>query len=117
MTVFNYDQAVHYLLLGGMLFLSVTIIFCLIYAIRGPRLTDRIVGINMVGVKTILLITMVGIYLGEGYLVDVAIVYGLLSFLAVVVFSRLVLQFKLKKSNGGAKAPKIEEAGEAHGNS
>ena len=92
-----YDQAVNYLLLSGMLFLAITIFFCLYFAVRGPKLTDRIVATNMIGVKTILLIVMVGIYVGEGYLVDVALVYALLSFLAVIVFTRFMLQFKLNK--------------------
>lgn len=79
------------------MFLSVTIFFCLIRAILGPKLTDRIVAINVIGVKTIILITLVGIQIGESYLVDVAMVYALLSFLAVVVLTRFVLQFKLNK--------------------
>lgn len=95
--MFDYSSAVHLLLLVGMMFLSVTIFFCLIRAILGPKLTDRIVAINVIGVKTIILITLVGIQIGESYLVDVAMVYALLSFLAVVVLTRFVLQFKLNK--------------------
>ena len=95
--MFDYDQAVHYLILISMLFLSVTICFCLYFAVRGPKLTDRIIATNMIGVKSILLIVLVGTYIGEGYLVDVTLVYALLSFLAVVVFTRFMLQFKLQK--------------------
>lgn len=99
---FNYDQAVHVLMLFGMIFLAITALFCLIRAVLGPKLTDRIVAVNMTGVKTMLLIVMVSVFIGESYLVDVALVYALLSFLAVIVFTRYVLQFKqhrLKKSN------------------
>jgi multicomponent Na+:H+ antiporter subunit F len=85
------------LLLIGMVFLSGTIFFCLLRAILGPRLTDRVVAVNMIGVKTILLIVMVAIYIGEGYLLDVALVYALLSFLAVVVLTTFVMQFKQGK--------------------
>ena len=95
--MFDYASAVYLLLLASMLFLAVTIFFCLVRAIKGPKLTDRIVAINVIGVKTILLIVLVGIQIGEGYLVDVALVYALLSFLAVVVLTRFVLQFKLNK--------------------
>lgn len=100
---FNYDQAVHYLMLFGMLFLAATVLFCLIRAVMGPKLTDRIVAVNMVGVKTMLLIVMVSVYIGETYLVDVAVVYALLSFLAVVVFTKFVLQFKLNKIKNSRK--------------
>lgn len=95
--MFNYDTAVHMLMLGGMLFLSITAMACLVRAVKGPKLTDRIVAVNMIGVKMMLLIVLVAIYIGEGYLVDVALVYALLSFLAVVVFTRFVLQFKQNK--------------------
>jgi len=95
--VFDYDLALRYVLLGGMIFLSVTIFFCLVFAVRGPKLTDRIIATNMIGIKTILLVVIVGIYVGEEYLVDVALVYALLSFLATVVFTRFMLQFKLNK--------------------
>jgi len=41
--VFNYELAVEYLLLCGMSFLALTIFFCLFFAVRGPRLTDKII--------------------------------------------------------------------------
>lgn len=96
--VFDYEQGVRILLLCGMIFLSVTVCFCLLRAVMGPKLTDRIVAVNMIGVKTILLIVLTGLYIGEYYLVDVALVFALLSFLAVVVLTQLVLQFKIKKA-------------------
>lgn len=95
---FDYEQAVHYLLLAAMLFLSVTVCLCLLRAVMGPKLTDRIVAVNMIGVKTMLLILLTGIFIGEFYLVDVALVFSLLSFLAVVILTQLVLQFKTRKT-------------------
>jgi len=96
--VFDYDAAVGYLLLIGMCFLSITIFFCLFFAVRGQRLTDKIIATNMIGVKTIILVVMVGVYFGEGYLIDVAMVFALISFLATVTFTRLILQFMFNKS-------------------
>ena len=96
--MFDYDVAVGYLLLIGMCFLSITIFFCLFFAVRGQRLTDKIIATNMIGVKTIILVVMVGVYFGEGYLIDVAMVFALISFLATVTFTRLILQFMFHKS-------------------
>ena len=95
--MFPYANAVRLLLTFGALFLSVTAFFCLIRAIRGPKLADRIVATNMICVKIIVLIVIVGAYVGEEYLIDVAFIYTLLSFLAIVVFTRFMLQFKLNK--------------------
>ncbi|MCL2791708.1 MAG: monovalent cation/H+ antiporter complex subunit F [Spirochaetaceae bacterium] len=96
--MFDYDQAVNILLLVGMYCLTITIFFCLFFTIRGPRLTDKIIGVNMIVGKSIILIILVGVYMGEGYLIDIAFVYALISFLATIVFTRLILQFMLHKT-------------------
>ena len=93
--MFDYAQAVRYLLLAGMIFLSATIFFCLYFAVKNPRLNDKVVAINMIGVKTVLLIIMVCFYIEETSFVDVALVYALLSFLATIVLTRFVIHFKV----------------------
>ena len=94
--MFNYDQAVNYILLAGMMCLSITIIFCLYFAIKGPKQTDRMIATNMISAKAVIIIVMVSYYSGEEYLLDVALAYALLSFLASIVFARLFLGNKLK---------------------
>ena len=79
------------LLAFGMIFLSITVCFCLLRAILGPRFTDRIVAINMIGIKAIILICMLAFYMGEDNLLDISVVYALISFLAVVVLSKVYL--------------------------
>ena len=96
--MFEYAQAIRFLLLAGMLFLSGTLFFCLFFVIsRGHKITDRIVATNMIGVKVILLIVIVAAYVGEEFLIDVAFVYALLSFLATVVFTHFLVQFRVNK--------------------
>jgi len=63
----------------------------LIRAIKGPRFTDRIVGINMVGTNGIVFTCILSVYLNEAFIVDVALVYALLSFLAVIILCRVVI--------------------------
>lgn len=94
----NYSEMIRLFLHIGIVFLAITMIICLVRAVRGPKLADRIVATNMICVKTILLIVMVAVYLGEGFLVDVALVYSLLSFLAVVVLTRFMLGVKINKA-------------------
>ena len=92
------DDIIRIMLHFGTLFLSITMCVCLVRAIRGPTLADRIIATNMICAKTILLIVIVGVNLGEGFLVDVALVYALLSFLAVVVLTRIMLRSYMEKS-------------------
>ena len=103
--MFVYEDAVRLLLHCGVLFLLITMCFCLIGAVRGPKLADRVVAINMIGVKATLLLVIFGVSVGfdEAFLVDVALVYALLSFLAVVVLTRFMLQVKLLKAKQKAK--------------
>ena len=93
------------LLLGGSAFLSVTIFFCLWRAMLGPRFTDRIIAVNIVSTKVVVLISMLSLYIGKSYLVDICLVYAIISFLSVVVLARAVLDRRIrteKAANGRA---------------
>lgn len=93
-------------LLGCMIFLAICTFFCLVRAIKGPRFTDRLVGINMIGTIGVVFICMLSVYLREAFLVDVALVYTLLSFLTVVILCRVVMLHH----QGRLLAKKREEA-------
>jgi len=64
------------------------IFVCLIRAILGPRFTDRIVAINIISTKVIIMIAILSCLFEENTLLDAAIVYAMISFLAVVVLSK-----------------------------
>ena len=85
------ETAYKILLWCGISFLSVTIFFCLFRGVLGPRFTDRVVSVNIIGTKTIIMIALLSFLLEESALVDIAMVYALISFLAVVVLSKCYL--------------------------
>lgn len=60
-------------------------------SIIGPRIADRVIGINMTGTIVIMMIGILTLRRKEGYLIDVAMIYALLSFLAVVVLCRIFI--------------------------
>ena len=82
------ENAFSYVLIGVMVCLTVGLGFALVRAIRGPRMADRIVGINMTGSLTTAIIAVLAVYLKESWLLDVCIIYCL-SFLAVVVLAKI----------------------------
>jgi multicomponent Na+:H+ antiporter subunit F len=94
----EYSEIIGIFLQIGIIFLSITMILCLVRAVKGPKLADRIIATNMVGIKTIMLIAMVAVYIEGDFLIDVAMVYALLSFLAVVVFARYMLRVKANRA-------------------
>ena len=71
--------------------LGVAVILCMIRAFKGPRFTDRVVANNMIGTITIAIMAILSVWMDADFLVDVCIVYALLSFIAIVVLTRLVI--------------------------
>lgn len=71
-------------------FLAIGVCIVFVRAIKGPRFTDRIMAINMIGTMTTVIICILSAYLNEVWIIDVALVYTLLSFLAVVIICRVV---------------------------
>ena len=72
------------LLIAALLALAVGI-FLALRAIRGPRVADRIMGVNMIGTMSTACICILSVLLRQSWLLDVGLIYCLISFLAVVV--------------------------------
>ena len=69
--------------------LAVMLVLCLIRAAIGPRIADRLVAVNMIGTMVIVSIAILALVKNEGYLVDICLIYAMISFLAVVVLTRI----------------------------
>lgn len=78
------------ILIFAIIFMSIIIIGSMYRAVKGPLATDRLIAINVIGTKTIILILMIAIVHKENYFVDVAIVYALISFTASVVIAKYI---------------------------
>ena len=88
--------------------IGVLLLLCLIRAIRGPRIADRVIAVNMMGTLTVIIICILAFMMGEGYLVDVSITYTMLSFLAVVVLTKIYMGVYREKRR------KAEEEAQRH---
>ena len=78
------------LLLGFALgVLTLLALACLIRCILGPRISDRVMAINVTGTITVIMVALTVLLLGEGYLADIALIYAMLSFLAVILLSKV----------------------------
>ena len=69
--------------------LAVMLVLCLIRAVIGPRIADRLVAVNMMGTMVMVSIALLAVLKNEGYLMDICLIYAMISFLAVVVLSRI----------------------------
>ena len=86
------DTAYNVMLWCSIVFLSVSVLFCLLRGILGPSFTDRVISVNLISSKTIIMIAILAFLLDESGLVDIAMVYALISFVAVVVLSKCYIR-------------------------
>lgn len=70
----------------------VTIALGLARAFMGPTIYDRILAINMVGTKTVLLIAVFAVLSERTIMIDIALMYALINFIGVVAVLKLVEQ-------------------------
>lgn len=71
--------------------LAVLVIITMIRVILGPRISDRIVAVNMISTQTIVMVAVLAVYLEEVGLADISILYAMLSFLAVVILTKIYI--------------------------
>ncbi len=70
----------------GMCFLM---LFSMYRAIFGPTVLDRLIGVNAIGSKTVVLLLLIGVLYGRvDMFVDIALAYAFLNFVAVIAASR-----------------------------
>lgn len=84
--------------------LAIMLLLCLLRAILGPTIADRLVAVNMMGTMVMVIISILALLMGEGYLVDICLIYAMISFLAVVVLTKVYtgvyLEAKDKEKEG-----------------
>ena len=93
----------HIVFIAALIFLAVMLMLCLIRAIIGPRIADRIVSVNMMGTIVMVMIAILALMQEEGYLVDICLIYAMISFLAVIVLTKVYMGVYLErkeKQNG-----------------
>ncbi len=64
--------------------LVVAIALMLIRALNGPTLYDRVLAVNSIGTKIILLLGVIGFLTGRPDFLDISILYALINFVATI---------------------------------
>ncbi|MEL6827895.1 MAG: monovalent cation/H+ antiporter complex subunit F [Pseudomonadota bacterium] len=64
--------------------LIVAIALMLIRALSGPTLYDRVLAVNSLGTKIILLLGVIGFLTGRPDFLDISILYALINFVATI---------------------------------
>lgn len=75
--------------IGILIFMTILLFACLLRAVLGPRVADRVVAVNMMGTMVMVMIAVFALLLDEGYLADICLIYAMISFLSVVVLTKV----------------------------
>lgn len=68
--------------------LLLTITLSLYRVAKGPSTYDRILGINVIGTKTIVILVLIGYEFERPSFFDIALLYAILNFLATTVIAK-----------------------------
>ena len=96
-------------LLVVVVILSALSLLSLLYAILGKRFTDKIVATNLLGTQSVSIIVILAVILGADYVLDISLVFALLSFLMVIVLCRFVQNHVLSKLRGEKETEEEEK--------
>ena len=94
----------------ALVIIGLLIIACLVRAIRGPRIADRVIAANMTGTLIVITICILSFLMNEGYLVDIAMIYTMMSFLAVVLLTKVYMGIYREKR----RQAELTKEGEHH---
>ena len=86
-------------LLVTSLTILLAVLLSLYRVVAGPSIIDRIIGVNVVGTKTIAVIVLTG-YLFDRveFFIDIALLYALINFIGTLAFSRYFEQKGVENS-------------------
>ena len=89
----------HTFLLVTSLTILLAVLLSLYRVVVGPSIIDRIIGVNVVGTKTIAVIVLTG-YLFDRveFFIDIAFLYALINFIGTLAFSRYFEQKGVENS-------------------
>ena len=60
-------------------------VFLVLYrAIKGPTIYDRVLAVNVIGTKTVVLLAIIGFIYARPHFLDIALVYALINFIATI---------------------------------
>lgn len=100
------EAVYHSFLIIVLIVIAILLFACLVRSILGPRIADRIVSVNMIGTMVVVMIAIASQMLHEDYLMDICLIYAMMSFLAVVVITKMYLGIYREKSNEEEKGEK-----------
>ncbi|HIH44070.1 MAG TPA: cation:proton antiporter [Candidatus Methanoperedenaceae archaeon] len=74
-----------------------TAFLALYRAVFGPTTADRIVAVNVIGTKTVVVLVIIGYVYARPYFFDIALLYAILNFIGVLAIAKYLERGKLSE--------------------
>lgn len=94
------EQAYSILFTTTLILIGIAAFFALIRSITGKTMINRFIGTNILSTITLIAICILSVLFKESYLPDVAIVFALLSCIAVMLLCKIYINLFEKKQGG-----------------
>ncbi len=65
-------------------------LFVLYRVVRGPSPADRVIAVDILGILIISVLALYGLAHGQGFFMDIALIWALLSFVASLAFAKIL---------------------------
>jgi len=75
-----------------MVVLFVALFISLVRYIKGETIWEKLLSLNLMSIKVLLLTTVYSIYRKDLFLLDTSVTFAIVSFLAVVLLARFILE-------------------------
>ncbi len=72
------------------LLLLVSMFISLYRFLKGPTLSDRVVAFDVISIMGVALLVLLALYFERALYIDIALVFGLISFLGTTIFGRYI---------------------------
>lgn len=65
-------------------------LFVLFRVVRGPSPADRIIAVDILGILIMGVLALLGLHHDQGFFLDIALIWALLSFVASLAFAKIL---------------------------
>lgn len=77
-------------LIGATIAVLVAVVLYLVRGLVGPTPFDRILAMNAIGTKTVIVVALLGFVNGRPEFLDIALVYAMINFVATIAILKFV---------------------------
>jgi multicomponent Na+:H+ antiporter subunit F len=71
------------------------VLMALVRALKGPTAVDRVLAVNVIGTKTVVVIALIGFLYGRPHFLDLALIYALINFITTIAFLKYLEKGRL----------------------